>query len=135
MQGQVNKIFRKSNAENARGFLGSIKFFPDDDCGENSCNTAHHLMNLYGNCCLPVIYSEVPMSWLNYMLVLALPIHVQEGLLYFLCLFCIVCPISMSEYFWKYSLLLKANWNGAHDIKCGRTELRMFLRPLVQTRQ
>ena len=61
MEGQVNKIFRKNNAENVRG----IQFFPDDDSGENSCNTANQLMNLYVNCCLPITYSEVPMSWLN----------------------------------------------------------------------
>lgn len=29
--GTGQKIFGKSNAENARGFLGSIKFFPDDN--------------------------------------------------------------------------------------------------------
>lgn len=35
--GQQN--FQKNNAENVRG----IQFFPDDDSGENSCNTANQL--------------------------------------------------------------------------------------------
>lgn len=47
MEGQVKTIFRKSNAKNAKGFIGGIKFFIDDDnSGENSYNTAHSLMNL-----------------------------------------------------------------------------------------
>lgn len=42
MQGQVNKIFSKSNTKNARGVLRSVRFFTDDDGSrENSCNTAY----------------------------------------------------------------------------------------------
>lgn len=47
MEGQVNKIFRKSNEKNAKGFIGSIKFFINDDNSEvNSCNTAHPVMKV-----------------------------------------------------------------------------------------
>jgi hypothetical protein len=54
MKRQANKIFRKRNTKNTRGQAqGSTKVFRDEFSGQDSCDTAHHVMNLYWSSASP----------------------------------------------------------------------------------